>query len=114
MARSYNGLMAQIKRLQAQAHKLDKARAKAIERVNRLIEQFEIKADEIVFGPKARGTSVKATKRARPKARKRAKVAPKYRGPGGATWTGRGLMPIWLRDAVKKGKKKDDFLIKKA
>jgi DNA-binding protein H-NS len=27
-------------------------------------------------------------------------------------WSGRGLTPRWLRDAIKKGKKREDFLIK--
>ncbi len=39
------------------------------------------------------------------------KVAPKYRGPNGETWSGRGLMPKWLSQAVKDGKKKERFLI---
>ena len=39
------------------------------------------------------------------------KVAPKYRGPNGETWTGRGLAPRWLADLEKKGKKRDSFLI---
>lgn len=42
------------------------------------------------------------------------KVAPKYRGPGGETWAGRGATPKWLVEAVKGGKKRDDFLIDKA
>ena len=41
------------------------------------------------------------------------KVAPKYRGPGGETWAGRGARPRWLVDAMKGGKKLDDFLIAK-
>lgn len=41
------------------------------------------------------------------------KVAPKYRGPGGVTWAGRGARPRWLVDALKGGKKLDDFLIAK-
>jgi DNA-binding protein H-NS len=28
--------------------------------------------------------------------RGKAKVAPKYRGPNGETWTGRGRAPLWL------------------
>jgi DNA-binding protein H-NS len=40
------------------------------------------------------------------------KVAPKYRGPGGETWAGRGAKPRWLTAAIKKGKKLDSFLIK--
>lgn len=41
------------------------------------------------------------------------KVAPKYRGPGGETWSGRGLRPRWLTAAIKDGRKLDDFLIAK-
>ena len=40
------------------------------------------------------------------------KVAPKYRDPStGATWTGRGLKPKWLAEAVAAGKTPDDFAI---
>ena len=41
-------------------------------------------------------------------------VAPKYRNPKdpSQTWAGRGLQPLWLRDAIKTGKKLDSFLIK--
>jgi DNA-binding protein H-NS len=43
------------------------------------------------------------------------KVAPKYRGPGGETWAGRGATPRWLVTATKgTGKKRDDFLIDKS
>jgi DNA-binding protein H-NS len=39
------------------------------------------------------------------------KVPPKYRGPSGETWAGRGQRPKWMVEALKKGKKMDDFLI---
>jgi DNA-binding protein H-NS len=42
------------------------------------------------------------------------KVAPKYRGPSGETWAGRGAKPKWLVAAIKGGKKLDDFLIDKS
>ena len=42
------------------------------------------------------------------------KVPPKYRGPSGETWAGRGARPRWLVDAIKGGKKLDDYLIDKA
>jgi DNA-binding protein H-NS len=42
------------------------------------------------------------------------KVAPKYRGPSGETWAGRGAKPRWLVAAIKGGKKLDDFLIDKS
>ena len=40
------------------------------------------------------------------------KVAPKYRGPNGETWSGRGNRPRWLVAALKGGKKLDRFLIR--
>jgi DNA-binding protein H-NS len=42
------------------------------------------------------------------------KVPPKYRGPKGETWAGRGVKPHWLVAAIKGGKKIDDFLIDKS
>jgi DNA-binding protein H-NS len=39
-------------------------------------------------------------------------VPPKYRSPSGETWAGRGARPRWMVEALKKGKKLDDFLIK--
>ena len=42
------------------------------------------------------------------------KVAPKYRGPSGETWAGRGATPRWLKAAIKEGKKLEQFLIEKA
>ena len=38
-------------------------------------------------------------------------VAPKFRGPNGETWTGRGLMPRWLSALVASGKTKEQFAI---
>ena len=42
------------------------------------------------------------------------KVPPKYRGPSGETWAGRGAKPRWLVAAIKGGRKLDDFLIDKS
>jgi DNA-binding protein H-NS len=42
------------------------------------------------------------------------KVPPKYRSPSGETWAGRGARPKWMVEALKSGKKLDDFLIDKA
>ena len=41
------------------------------------------------------------------------KVPPKYRSPSGETWAGRGAKPRWLVAAMKKGKKVEDFSIKR-
>lgn len=42
------------------------------------------------------------------------KIAPKYRGPGGETWAGRGARPRWLTALLKKGRKLERFRIKGA
>ncbi|HDS0925080.1 TPA: H-NS histone family protein [Stenotrophomonas maltophilia] len=64
----------------------------------------------------ARGRAGKAATAAPAKAvRKLGKVAPKYRNPANPkeTWTGRGKQPRWLAAHTTKGKKLEDFLIKK-
>ena len=42
------------------------------------------------------------------------KVAPKYRDSAGNTWAGRGAQPVWMTVAIKKGAKREDFLIDKS
>src|SRR5262249_38424860 len=42
------------------------------------------------------------------------KVPPKYWGPSGETWAGRGARTRWLVAAIKGGKKLEDFLIDKS
>jgi len=42
------------------------------------------------------------------------KVPPKYRSRSGETWAGRGAKPKWLVDAIKGGRKLEDFLIDKS
>ena len=46
--------------------------------------------------------------------RKGRKVAPKYRGPEGETWAGRGARPRWLTALLKRGRKIEEFAINKA
>ena len=57
----------------------------------------------------------KATTRKTAKGRATGKVPPKYRNPAkpSETWSGRGLPPRWMAAQLKKGKKREDFLIRK-
>jgi DNA-binding protein H-NS len=58
------------------------------------------------------GGGVRGRQGASPLAGKR--VPPKYRGPSGESWAGRGAKPRWLVAAMKdSGKKLTDFLIEK-
>ncbi len=38
-------------------------------------------------------------------------VAPKYRGPNGELWSGRGLTPKWMAVLLEAGQQKEDFAI---
>jgi DNA-binding protein H-NS len=65
----------------------------------------------------ALGSSIVSFERGRGAGRrslKGTKVAPKYRGPSGETWAGRGATPRWLEAAIKEGKKLESFLIDKS
>jgi DNA-binding protein H-NS len=71
---------------------------------------------EELFGtPSAARNGANAGKPGPKAGRKLGKVAPKYRNPANTkeTWTGRGKQPRWMAALVAKGKKPDDFLIKK-
>lgn len=59
---------------------------------------------------KARGTNTE--KKARSQAKKKGvTIAPKYLGPAGETWSGRGLTPRWLASLLVQGKTKEEFAI---
>ena len=71
--------------------------------------------DEL-FGATSGKASKKIAKTAGAKpTRKLGKVAPKYRNPANTkeTWSGRGKQPRWLAALTAKGKKVEEFLIKK-
>lgn len=60
---------------------------------------------------KAAGKAAGKAPRAARKKGAASSVAPKFRGPNGETWTGRGLMPRWLSALVAAGRSKDEFAI---
>jgi DNA-binding protein H-NS len=39
------------------------------------------------------------------------KVKPKYRGPKGETWAGRGMRPVWLAALIKQGHRLEEYAI---
>jgi DNA-binding protein H-NS len=40
-------------------------------------------------------------------------ITPKYRGPSGETWSGRGRQPRWLAELEAAGHNREEFLIGK-
>lgn len=53
---------------------------------------------------------IKKSKIEKPKSVK-SSVEAKYRGPNGEAWSGRGLLPKWLKALVDQGQPKETFLI---
>ena len=60
-----------------------------------------------------RGANGGAKRGRSPRADKGATAAPKYKGPNGELWSGRGQAPKWMKPLLATGKKKEDFLIAK-
>lgn len=95
---SYQEILSQIESLKADAERARKEEVKtAIETVRKLIRENNLTAADCGFGKGAKaGGTVKA----------------KYRDSvSGKTWSGRGLTPKWLREAIAAGRRKEEFLI---
>lgn len=108
--RELDTLIAQAKKQQAALSKR-KPIALIRKKLTALAKAEGYSVAELFGGAKA-APAKKAGKKAATAGRK---VAPKYRNPADAkdTWSGRGRQPRWLAEQVKKGKKVEDFLIKK-
>jgi DNA-binding protein H-NS len=75
----------------------------------RLVElRKELEKDLAAITGQAKAKSVRISS-----SMKGRKLPPKYRSRSGETWAGRGQKPKWMVEALKKGKKVDDFLIKR-
>ena len=116
-------IQSQIDKLQKQAKEIRvREFDKTVQDILAKMNAFGISVKDLQSrrGAKLSGgrASVKATKTAGKGGSKRALsknagtvVAPKFRGPNGETWTGRGLMPRWLSALVASGRTKDQFAI---
>jgi DNA-binding protein H-NS len=113
-ATSLKSIETQIRRLQERAEKLKTSRkAPAIREIAR-----RMKAEGITIADLEGAMKGKGARKAKPAAkspRAGTKVAPKYRDPNtGATWTGRGNTPVWMKAAEAAGTSRDQFLITEA
>jgi DNA-binding protein H-NS len=74
----------------------------------RLLEcRAELEKQLAALTPKGKAIRISSSLKGR-------KVPPKYRSPSGETWAGRGVRPKWMVEALKSGKRLDDFLIDKS
>ena len=111
-------LQGQIEKLQKQANDI-KAREfdKTVAEIKAQMMAFGITVKDLTStktAGKGRGKAAKTVRatKAVSSAKKTAKpVEAKYRGPNGESWSGRGLMPKWMKALVAEGKPKQDFAI---
>jgi DNA-binding protein H-NS len=94
--------MANLKGMNVQA--LMNLRKQVDKRLAELRTELEKQLEALIGQPKRKASS----------GLKGRKVPPKYRSPSGETWAGRGARPKWMVEALKRGKKIEDFLIDKS
>lgn len=133
--------IAEAKKRQAEEQRRSKARGTVVRDIAAKIVQYQLELPELEDAVRALVASggaqvaqgAKERPRAKPAAKpakavkspkpgksaksavKRAKavLAPKYRDPNsGKTWSGRGLQPLWFRDALNSGKRPEELEIK--
>ena len=111
-------LQGQIEKLQKQANDI-KVREfdKTVAEIKAQMQAFGITVKDLTAKKttaKGRGKAAKTVRATKVDsgAKNAAKpVEAKYRGPNGESWTGRGLMPKWMKALVAEGKSKQDFAV---
>ena len=113
-------IQSQIAKLQKQADLIKRKEfAQTVQDIKDKMQAFGITVDDLQTGKLARRTKVttpavktnQITGSRKPNKLVGAKVAAKYRNASGEGWSGRGLMPRWLKSAIAEGHTKEEFLI---
>lgn len=122
MAKTYEQVLKKIESLKAEAERArQKETADVVARIREAIEHYGLTPADLGLeaaprrgrrpGPKAAAAPAKKGRRGAAKAAKKSTVPIKYRDDAGHTWTGRGLQPVWLREALAAGKTLQDFAV---
>jgi len=114
-------LQSQIEKLQKQANEIKAKEFNAtVQDIRAKMQAFGITIKDLQAAKPSKaskgngGRMAKETKDTnRPRSAKKATnpVAPKYIGPNGETWSGRGLTPRWLATLITQGQAKESFLV---
>lgn len=103
-----NLTLSDLNELASRVHKAiaarkDEAKAETLNKLKALATQEGFSLDELMG---------RASGGRRQRSDKGIKLKPKYVGPNGETYTGRGPTPKWLRTLERKGEKREKFLAK--
>ena len=126
MTTTYKDYLTQIEDLQKKASAARKVETEAaVREVRRLISEYGLTAQEIGLdkAPRKRREAAPSTigksparrrgagRKPAPAAQAARKVPPKYIGPNGELWTGRGRRPVWVTTALEHGASLTDLQI---
>lgn len=102
---TYLELKEQAEKLLAEAEKMrEQEIADAIAEIKEKIRAYGLTAEDLGFARSGPGRGARS---------RNAAPVIKYRGPNGETWSGgRGRKPQWVTEALKQGKKLEDFAVK--
>lgn len=103
MSSSLIEIQAQIAALQAQESEIkSREMDEKIAQIREIMTAYGITIDQL----KGKTTKVPSSKSSNP-------AQPKFTGPNGESWTGRGLTPKWMKSLIEAGHSKEEFLISK-
>jgi DNA-binding protein H-NS len=116
---SYTDLMGQIAKLQTEAQELRKKEVSGvIQSIQKQMKTYNLSPQDLENKIKtSRGRKVGSKNQFQPQAQYRGRIGnsnveAKFRHPEtGATWSGRGRMPKWIKEAVQQGQDKQTFAI---
>ena len=82
---------------QKRTEKLETAKQQVIEEMREKFVQLDLNFDDVLVLKRQPGKSA---------------LPPRYIGPDGKTWSGRGVPPKWMREIESAGGNREDYLIK--
>lgn len=105
----------ELQRLESLVHvelqaRQERERRALVRKLKAVAEREGIALEQLYEDSIAPSQSLLGRSRGKPD-RRREKAKPKYQNPEGKTWTGRGKMPVWVREYVESGKPLADLLI---
>jgi len=80
-------------------------KASIVDFINRLMAAYEVTISDLSAGQPSEGA---------PRRKPHRSPTPKYQDDKGRQWAGRGLPPLWVKEALASGKTLEDLLIKKS
>lgn len=102
-----DSLLAELQQIEAAiTEKQQESRKESIEKIKLLMAEAGLSPADFAQSKAVTGAITKRSTKGR-------KVPAKYKNPAtGDTWSGRGIKPKWLQEALKAGKAVEDFAIK--